>query len=193
MPSWAEASAAWEGLKRLLRFDPAFVQWFDRSAAGALRSFGLALPVLPCFLILSFLGMTLRPEIGVLQVVGAMASAYVLGWVMFPLLLIAIGRGIEREGHAIATIGFYNWFSTYYAVIITVFYIFTVIGLLDTVATPLFYLIRLASLVFEVFALRVLMGVGFGGAILLTVLDFVLGFSLNLLLLTPLYQPLLPV
>jgi hypothetical protein len=192
MPSWAEAGAAWEGMKRLLRFDPSFAQWFDRSPAGALRSFGLALPVLPCFLVLSFFGVSLRPELGLLHVAGAMASGYVLSWVMFPLLLIAVGRAIEREGHAISAIGFYNWFGTFYSFAVTAFYILAVIGVFGALASPLFYLLRLSSLVYEVFALRALMGVGFGGAFLLTLLDFVLGLSLNFLLLSPLYQPLLP-
>lgn len=189
MPSWAETQAAIEGLKRLIRFDPAFVQWFDRSAAGARRSFRLALPVLPCFLVLCFFGITLKPEIDFLRVTGALATSYALGWVMFPLLLIVIGRAIEREDHAIGSIAFYNWFSAFYAFIITAFYICAVIGDLGDIGSLFFFILRVASLIIEVFALRVLMGVGFGGGILLTLLDFVLGWSLNFLLLTPLYQP----
>lgn len=188
MPSWEETQAALQGLKRLLRFDAGFTQWFDRSNSGARRSFLLALPVLPCFLILCFFGLTLRPEIDFVEVAGAMATAYVLGWVMFPLLLIVIGQAIGREAQAIGAIAFYNWFGTFYAFFITAVYILAVIGLFGGAAGIIFYLVRIASLVFEIFALRVLMGVGFGGGILLTLLDFVLGWSLNHLLLNPLYQ-----
>lgn len=188
MPNWEEAQAAILGLKRLLRFDPGFSQWFDRSPAGARRSFLLAIPVLPCFLILCFFGLTLRPEAGFVEVAGAMAASYVLGWVMFPLLLIVIGQAIDRESQAIGSIAFYNWFGAFYAFFITAIYILAVIGLFGGAAGIVFYLVRIASLAFEIFALRVLMGVGFGGGILLTLLDFVLGWSLNHLLLNPLYQ-----
>ncbi|WP_374373946.1 hypothetical protein [Dongia sp.] len=190
MPSWQEALAAIEGLKRLLRFDPGFAQWFDRSATGAKRSFGLMLPLLPCFLIRFFVGADLRPELDPLHVFGAAAVAYVLSWVMFPLLLIVIGRAIERENQAIGAITFYNWFGAAFTLVLTALHLIASAGIFSESLLVLTNILVLASLVFEAFALRVVMGIGYGGAILLTVLDFILNWSLSVLLLMPLYQPI---
>ena len=91
LPSWEEARAAKEGLKRLLRFDAGFALWFDRSARGARRSFTLALPLLPLFLLRFFFESDLKPELSGLDIFGTATVTYVLSWVMFPLLLIVIG------------------------------------------------------------------------------------------------------
>lgn len=189
MPSWQEALAAIEGLKRLLRFDAGFAQWFDRSPAGAKRSFGLMLPLLPCFLIRFFVGANLRPELEPFHVFGTAAVAYALGWVMFPLLLIVIGRAIERENQAIGAITIYNWFGAAFTLVLTGLHLIASAGILSDSLLILMNILVLASLVFEAYALRVVIGVGYGGAILLTALDFILSWSLSILLLLPLYQP----
>lgn len=188
MPSWAEALAAIQGLKRLFRFDAGFVQWFDRSYAGALRSFGLAVPLLPCFIIQLFVATNLRPEVDTFHLFGAAAVAYALGWVMFPLLLIVIGRALERESQAIGAITFYNWFGAAITLVLTALHLLGAAGLLGDNTIPLMNLVLLGSLIFEVFALRVLLGVGYGGGILLVFLDMMLIWSLNYLLLSPLFQ-----
>jgi hypothetical protein len=188
MPSWQEALAAFEGVKRLLRFDPAFAQWFDRSPAGARRSFGLMLPILPVFLLRFYLGPELRPELDMLHILGAAAVAYALGWIMFPLLLIVIGRAVERENQAIGAITFYNWFGVALSLILTLLQVVAAAGLGPDAVGTLTNILIVASLVYEVFALRVLVGVGYGGAILLTALDFILSTSLFVLMLVPLYQ-----
>lgn len=191
MPNWQEALAAIEGIKRLLRFDAGFAQWFDRSPAGAKRSFGLMLPMVLVFLLDLYFGPTLRPDLGSLRIVGAAAITYVLGWIMFPLLLIVIGRAIEREGQAIGAITFYNWFGVIRGLLLTLLQIAAAGGLapeaLDTLASVIFFV----SLAYQVFAFRVLIGIGYGGAVLLTLLDFILGMSLIVLMLVPLYQPAL--
>jgi hypothetical protein len=189
MPNWQEALAAIQGIKRLLRFDAGFVQWFDRSPKGAMRSFGLAVPLLPFFLFFSFYDEILVPDIGAFRLIGAAAVGYLLAWIMFPLLLIVIGRAIDREGQAIGAITFYNWYGSAFSMIMLLPYLLTVEGMLGGAGPLIINLLVLASLVFEVFALRVLMGVGYGGAILLTVLDFILSVSLKILLLQPLFQP----
>lgn len=192
MPSWAEALAACAGLKRLLTFDAGFVAWFDRSPAGALRSFGLALPVLPCFLVFYFYGAPIRPEIGMLQLVGATATFYALSWVMFPLLLIVIGRTLEREGQAIAALAFCNWFTAILTIAVTPLKVLAVSGLLGGVPDFIITIVIIGQLAYRSFAFRVLLGVGYGGAILLTLLDYILGWCLVVLMLLPLFQPLTP-
>lgn len=188
MPSWTEALAAIQGIKRLIRFDPGFAAWFDRSPRGALRSFGLMLPVFPCFLVLLFYGKTLRPELESIRLVFATLTYYALGWIMFPLLLILIGRLLGREGQAIGTITFYNWFGAILVGLILPLRILYAAFDASGIAGFAILFLVIASLVLEAFAFRVLLGIGYLGAILLTLFDYILGESLFVLLMSRLYQ-----
>jgi hypothetical protein len=185
MPSWLEIQAAMTGLKRLARFDASFVQWFDRSPAGALRSFGLMIPALPLFLILRFVAVDVLPDVEAFRLFAVTAINYVLSWIMFPLILIAIGRTIGREAQAISALACYNWFGV---ALMTVSCLLT---LLDRVfhSGDAFYflsvLLQIASLIYEGYMLRVLMGLGYGGAALLAIIDYVLAYSLYILLMSP--------
>ena len=185
MPSWAETLAAVQGLKRLLRFDASFAQWFDRSPLGARRSFGLMIPAIPLFLILRFVDVSLAPGVDTWRVVAVTAINYALSWVMFPLILILIGRAVEREAQAIGALAAYNWFGVALMAVGSVFVLIDSAGLMGGATDSLSILLLVASLVYEVFLLRVLMGLGYGGAALLVIVDFTLTQSLYILLMSP--------
>jgi hypothetical protein len=189
MPSWAEALAAIQGIKRLIRFDAGFVAWFDRSSRGALRSFGLMLPIFPCVLVYLFLGANLRPELGGIHLVAVTLTYYVLSWILLPLLLIALGRLLERESQAIGTITFCNWFSAFLVVGVLPLHLLAVAFADNDIVSFAIFFVVIASLVLEAFAFRVLLGFGYTGAILLTIFDYILSRSLHLMLISPLYQP----
>jgi hypothetical protein len=185
MPSWVETLAAMSGLKRLLRFDATFVQWFDRSPQGARRSFGLMIPAIPLFLILRFVDVSLAPGVDTWRVVAVTAINYALSWVMFPLILILIGRAVEREAQAIGALAAYNWFGVALMAVGSVFVLIDSAGLMGGTTDFLSIVLLVASLVYEVFLLRVLMGLGYGGAVLLVIVDFTLTQSLYILLMSP--------
>jgi hypothetical protein len=185
MLSWPEAQAAGMGLKRLLRFDKSFVQWFDRSPAGARRSFRLMIPAIPFFLIMHFADASLAPEISSGFIIATTVIYFVLTWVSFPLLLIAIGRLIEREGAAIAAIAPYNWFNFSLTVIGCIFSLIDSAGLLGGSIGAIFWMLTLASIVYEIFLLATASGIGYGGAVLLAIVDFVLAQSFYLLVMMP--------
>jgi hypothetical protein len=178
MPSWAEARAALTGLKLLLRFDAGFVNWFDRSPEGARRSFRLMLPMLPIFLFRLFTEVDLASAATPLLAVVTIGTCYVLGWVMFPLILILVGRAIERETQAIGALSSYNWFGAGLSVIACALSLGSIPGLL-------FSALIIASLVYETYQLHVLMGIGYIGAGILAIVDYTLAQSLFVLLLSP--------
>lgn len=187
MPSWQEALAAIQGLKRLLRFDAGFSGWFDLSSRGALRSFGLMIPVLPCVLVLLFSGKTLQPELGGIHLAGTIATYYVLSWIMFPLSLVALGRLLDREIQAIGAITFYNWFGSILVLVALPLHLLGWIAGMESIASFAVFFLIIASLVLETFAYRVLLGIGYLGAALLTVFDYVLSQSLFVLLVSDLF------
>lgn len=98
------------GVLRLACFDPTGMDYLDRSALGALRSFWAAAIVLPGYVVLVALDdggrLTQAPLLPALMVE---AIAYVVGWTAFPLLMHylsgLIGRGSRYTGYLCA----YNW------------------------------------------------------------------------------------
>lgn len=172
MPSLPEAQAALTGFGRLLRLDAGFVQWFDRSPAGALRSFGLMLPMLPLFALNVGIAVAGETDLDMVRLVAGSAILYVLGWILFPLTLIVICRALEREPQAIGTIAFYNWYSAIFSLIQTAISVLGYVSGNDSAIDTISSIVYLATLVLEGFALRILIGLGIGGAILLVVVDF---------------------
>lgn len=185
MPSRVEARAALTGLKLLLCFNAGFVNWFDRSPAGARRSFRLMLPMLPVFLLRLFTEADVATGVTTLHVAATVGTCYVLSWVMFPLILIVIGRAIERETQAIGALSAYNWFGAGLAAIAFLLTLLDSTGILGGITGFMFSALIIASLVYETYQMHVLMGIGYIGAGLLAIVDYTLAQSLFVLLLSP--------
>jgi hypothetical protein len=110
MPSWIEFRLGCQGLYRLAFLNRGFLGYFDRSMAGALRSFGLALPLLPLFLWLVWLNVDQPlPSVGLYLTAKAVAYAY--SWILFPFVILAAARLLERDQEAAGCITIYNWTS----------------------------------------------------------------------------------
>jgi hypothetical protein len=185
MRSWAEARAAFTGLMLLLRFDAGFVNWFDRSPEGARHSFRLMVPMLPVFLFRLFTEVDLASAATPILAIVTIGTCYVLGWVMFPLILILVGRAIERETQAIGALSSYNWFGAGLSVIACALSLVESSGALGGIPSLLFSALIIASLVYETYQLHVLMGIGYFGAGILAIVDYTLAQSLFVLLLSP--------
>ncbi|WP_374378206.1 hypothetical protein [Dongia sp.] len=183
MLSGGEIRAAFTGLALLLRFDAHFVNWFDRSAAGARRSFRLMLPLLPITLVRIFMWYDADPSTSAFEVGISIATFYVLSRISFPLLLIVIGRALEREGQAIAALSSYNWFGFSLSVLGFVVGLFGLFGPLAGPADIAITVIIIVSLVYEAFLLNTALGIGYFGAGLLAVVDYIIGQSLFIALL----------
>jgi uncharacterized membrane protein (GlpM family) len=178
MPSIAEARAAFTGFSRLLRFDAAFAGCFDRSPSGALRSFGLMLPALPCFAIIVEVAVAAEHDIETVRLLAGSAAIFILSWVLFPLCLILVGRVIEREAQAIGVITFYNWLGTTLIAIQAALSLLTLAGVPGGLPHLASMVVYYGALLFEGFAFRVLLGLGLGGALLLVLLEYTISEGL---------------
>ena len=98
------------GLLYLARFDAQFLRHFDRSPAGALRSFWLALPILPFALFVYWREMDEAVPSAALYMT-ARCVGYAYSWILFPMIILIAGRLLGRDAEAPATIAVYNWFS----------------------------------------------------------------------------------
>jgi hypothetical protein len=182
MISFAELEIALLGLLRLARFDAGFAGFFDLSLQGARRSFRLALPLLPVWLLLLNLNTDWK-DADVTRVGAAEMIGYVLSWVSFPLLLLAAAPLIDRGPRVYGAIAIYNWLSVLSAALQLPIEIASYYGMDDTWNM----VFSLASMIFvlacEFFAFRRILEIGFEMALALVVVDFILGrIIVNLLI-----------
>lgn len=172
MPSWIEFRLGLQGLFRLALLDRGFVACFDRSIAGALRSFGLALPLLPLFLWLVWLNIE-APLPSTILYLAAKAVGYAYSWILFPFVILAAGRLLERTADAPGCIAIYNWTSVLWLVLQIPVSIFAALGIAPDLAGFLSLGIFIASLVIEGFLFIVTLRVALWQAAILVAIDVI--------------------
>ena len=109
MPSLAEFLLAIRGCARLLRFDIGAFGYFDRSAAGARRSFGVAVPVYLYYLLQILDAGAIPDGAEFSRYLVAMSIGYVFLWVSFPLVLLGMAEYFEWRDRVPGVISVYNW------------------------------------------------------------------------------------
>lgn len=175
MITLAETGIALRGVGRILRFDPDFIRYFDRSPKGALRSFWMAAPLLPIFLLrLYLLHDPQSPPIDS-RMLCAMLIGYVLNWIIFPLVLLSIAPAMERRNQVIGTIAVYNWLSLLFILMDVPIVALGALGLDVSLLQLLDLATLLVALVCEGFILAVTLQIRGFSAAALVLLDFILG------------------
>jgi len=111
MPSWTEFKLAIVGLLRLARFNSDFPRFFDRSPRGALRSFWLAVPLLPYMVVVIAYSNLPAHAPDLAQFAFAMLVYYAYAWLLPPAILTWLGPLIGREAEVPGCIAMYNWLS----------------------------------------------------------------------------------
>lgn len=177
MPSWIEFRVGCQGLYRLALFNRSFLGYFDRSTAGALRSFGLALPILPLFLWLVWLNLDQPvPSMGLYLTAKTVAYAY--GWILFPFVILNAGRLLDRDHEAVGCITVYNWTSVLWMVLQLPITAFGTLGMSQDMTSLLNLLLFIATLVIEGFLFVVALRLVAWQAAMLVAIDVILGQGL---------------
>ncbi len=110
MISGRELAYGLVGAWRLMRNDPGGLQHFDRTPAGALRSFRVMLLVAPAYAVLGLMQLDSYgvQSIGLHQILLS-AGIYVIDWLLFPVIVLRLapllGRAQEAPGFVCAN----NW------------------------------------------------------------------------------------
>jgi hypothetical protein len=176
MISLAETNYALRGLLRILRFDPGFINFYDRSREGALRSFWLAVPLLALFFFRLYVLRDPQDPPITLRMSTAMVIAYAINWVYFPLFLLWIARYIDREKRVVGCITIYNW-------LISLFSLFTGLpvalmgwaGMSENLLTTLDIAGLILSMICEGYVFAVCLQISGFFAVAFVILDFILG------------------
>jgi hypothetical protein len=175
MISLAEFDIALKGLLRLARFDASFTEYFDMSRAGARRSFRLALPLLPFILITTNLNTPWPADSDTGRIGAAEVICYALGWAIFPLILLSVGRWFERGPRVYGAIAVYNWLTVLQIGLQLPIELATFAGMGSDLDFVLSWAVLIFVLACEAFAFRRILAVGFELVAALVLIDFVLG------------------
>src|SRR5262245_55059279 len=173
MPSWTETRLGLQGLYRLARFDSTFLQYFDRSLAGARRSFSWALLLLPVYVWQIWLQIDNSvPSPAMFMAAKLLAVAYL--WILFPFVILATARLTDNEGEGVGCVAIYNWGNVLWAILSLPTALLMTFGAPDNVIAPIDIVTFIASLAIEGFMLMRCLNVPGWQAALLVVIDVVI-------------------
>ena len=173
MISWTEFRLGCRGLLHLARFDAQFLRYFDLSAAGARRSFSIALLVLPFALLLYWQDLDPSvPSAGLY--IAARLVGYAYGWILFPMVILAAGRLLQRDAAATGAIALYNWSSVLWTVLQIPVTLLFLINPDSAVGNVLAVVALIYSMVVEGFFLRHCLRIEVWQAAVLVAVDIVL-------------------
>jgi hypothetical protein len=189
--SLAEFEIALRGLLRLARFDAGFAGFFDLSRDGARRSFRLALPLLPLYLVLLHLNADWPDGTDMVRVIASELIGYGALWCAFPLLLISTARMIDRGPRIWGAIAIYNWLSVLAVAIQLPIEVATFCGLAEPWGDRLGLLAQFFVIACEFFAFKRVLDIGIELTIGLVVVEFILGQIVFSLMTAMAHAPLL--
>lgn len=174
MPNWTEFRLGCRGLLKLALFDRSYARYFDRSAAGAWRSFGLALPLLPLFLWQIWLGIDETvPSAAVFLTAKTVGYAY--AWILFPFVILAAARLLDRQAEGPGCIAIYNWANLLWTVLQAPSILLSTLGIAPDLTGALNLAVFAASLAIEYFLLMTCLRLLLWQAAGLVIIDVILG------------------
>jgi hypothetical protein len=180
MTTASEISTGLRGAFVLARLDPGGMAYFDRSAAGFVRSYRAAIIIYPVFLLMLALpggGDADTPSVDGFRIFLVETIGYVIGWTAFPVLMLPLSRFLGREERWLGYIIAYNWAQIPQQLLALASTLLVAGGLLP--APPVFAVTIVAVLVYGAFIARVALDVSRTVATMIVLLDFTLGIFLS--------------
>ena len=181
MVSLFEVARSIYGAYRLARLDEGGLAYFDSSPAGALRSFWVAALVAPIFVFATAVGWSaadVPPPLFRTALVEGLF--YVVGWCLFPFVMIYGSRLLDRTPRYPLFLSAYNWSHIIQIAIVLPPLFLGLTGLLPAeVITLLFLGAYVLTIAYEAYVIRTALDIGMGEAIGLALFDFVLALILE--------------
>ena len=176
--AWPEVRLALVGALRLARGDRGGLQCFDRSLDGFWRSFRAAVIAYPLYLVLLAMRITVGEwqRAGGLIIVTVETIGYIIAWVAFPLIMLAVTRRLGRAYRYFDFMVPYNWSQVPQSALFVLVGLETESGVLGaSPAQAIELAAAIAVLVYEWFIARVALETTATGAALVVFVDLVLG------------------
>ena len=180
MPSVQEIFNSVFGAYRLARLDGSALRWFTISLPGFWHSFMAALLVAPPFALI--LALRFEPEImepGNYCLIESVS--YILGWLVFPVIMIPVCWALSLGTHYITYITVYNWSAVVQVSAILPVVILDTSGFLPpTLSTFVGLLVTGALLFYQWFIARTALQAPPALALAVVVIDLLLGLIVTL-------------
>ncbi len=180
--AWLEMRLALAGTLRLAQGNRGGLTYFDRSLDGFWRSFRAAFIAYPLYLVL----LTMRVSVpewhrsGGLRIVIVETIAYIIAWVAFPLIMLAVTRWLGREHRFFDFMVPYNWSQVPQSALFVLVGLESESGVLSApVAEAIDLAAAAAVLAYEWYIARVGLETTGLAAAVVVVVDLVLGAFLN--------------
>lgn len=189
MLSAREIAGALYGLGRLLRLDARGLEFFNASLGGLWNSFWVAGLVLPLHLVQALIGAPWTGDggnggdgggFGPLSYMIVELESYVIGWTLFPLVMVWVSALLDRWPNYFAFLVPYNWFQLVVAAVILPLSILAGIGALPPEAASFLMLMATAAfLLYTGFIAQKALNVSGFTAFGIVLLDILLSFLVN--------------
>jgi len=182
VPAWVEVQLAVGGALKLARGDASGLGLFDTSIDGFWRSFRAAVICYPFFLILLAFRVSAAhwAESGVMHIAIVETIGYVISWVAFPLLVLPLTRWLGREDRFLPFMVAYNWSQVPQTALFVFVGADAAIGLFPSgIAHVVDFAAAVAVLLYEWYIARVALVVSASQAVMVVLLDLVLGAVLS--------------
>ncbi|HTT81564.1 MAG TPA: hypothetical protein VMF86_18000 [Stellaceae bacterium] len=179
--AWSEVRLALGGALRLAIGDRRGLRCFDASIDGFWRSFRAAAICYPLYLFLLALRISHAQwqQSGVATILVVETIDYVVSWVIFPLVILPLCGWLRRDDRFLAFMVAYNWSQVPQTALFAVIGIDGLTGLLSPGSLPgAEFVAALATMVYEWYIARVALAVGAAPAVLIVVIDLLLGTTL---------------
>lgn len=181
MPSSAEIAHNVRGALRLAARDSGGMAYFDTTIDGFWRSFSAALVIGPAYLILLATQYGQHSaELAAGRFFTVEIIAYVMGWFLFPVVMLTVTRWIGREARFVPLIVAVNWSNVVQIMLITLIAVIGVSGVLpDAVASILHLVAVIWILTYRWFIVLTALDVPGGVAAAVVFLDLLLGLAVT--------------
>jgi hypothetical protein len=169
------------GAALFARGDPRGLLLFGNDAGEAKRSFWAALIALPFFvplLLLDYLQRPAPPDGATFLLV--QASAYVIGWTAFPLIMVGVSQAFAREAVWCRYVAAYNWANLITINLSLFASAIHASHLLSPGATGFVHLLVMLIIgAYEWFIARIMLALSGPRALMVVALDFLLGIAIT--------------
>ena len=182
MVNTREISIALYGAWRFATLDRAAIQFFDNTEQAFWKSFNAAWLALPAYALLVLLSFAQHPvDAGPFRILSVEAIAYVIGWVLFPLVMVAFTDTTKCAEHYFRFVAAWNWsivLQAYFFLGVSAFAASGTVpdslgGLISLVAT-------LAIFFYQGFIAKTMLDVTIPAAFLVVVIDLTIAIGLSL-------------
>lgn len=169
------------GAYRLAFLDRAGMQYFERTPAGALRSFYAAAFVLPGYILLVLIRLWDRlGAVPLPRLVAVEGISYVVSWTGYALLMYHVARFLDRETRYVDFLCAYNWSSVIQmAVYLPAVLLAEAVLLPPGVGDVLVLVVTVAVLAYQWFIARTALDLSGGMAVSVVLIDVILSMFIT--------------